>query len=77
MNLTDFSGQRPVQSKLKTKVVRDQGYNGRTLGSLELLRLACPSNTTREPPERNNTFVILDIAEVGIGLREFETCFHP
>lgn len=42
-------------------------YAGRTLGRLELLRLACTPYTACESSERNNLFVVLDIAQVGVG----------
>lgn len=47
---------------------------GRTLGCLELLCLARPSNTTREPPERNDLLVVGNIGEVGVGLGQFKAC---
>ena len=69
MNCTDFSGHRPVQ-----RIPSQFGPGGyeRTLRCLELFGLTGPSNTTGEPSERDDLLVFLDVAEVGIGLREFE-----
>ena len=44
----------------------------RTLGRLELLRLAGTADTTSKSAERNDLLVLLDITEVGVGLRELE-----
>jgi len=44
-----------------------------TLCGLELLSLASPSNTSREPSEGNHALVIFDIAEVCIGLRQLHS----
>lgn len=43
-----------------------------TLRSFELLRLACTSSTTCESPERNDLFMFLNVAEVGVCLRHFQ-----
>jgi hypothetical protein len=71
MNWTDFSGHRPVAFQTVPSQFGLGGYE-RTLRCLELFGLTGPSNTTGKPPERNDLLVFLDVAEVGIGLREFE-----
>lgn len=52
---------------------RDRTKRTRTPRGLELFRLASTTNTTCKPPKRDNLFVVLDIAEVGICLGQFET----
>ena len=44
----------------------------RTLGRLELLRLASTANATSESAEGDDLLVVLDVAEVGVRLRELE-----
>lgn len=46
-----------------------------TLGGAELLGLRGPANAAREPPERNNLLVLLDVAEVRVRLLQGHACF--
>lgn len=62
MNLTDFSGQRPIVYRQgQISVVRSSNITRRTLGCLELLGLAGPSDTTSKPTERDDLFMVRDI----------------
>jgi hypothetical protein len=66
MNLTDFSGQRPVTGcECNTEKTGDVN---RTLRRLELLRLAGTADATIESPERDDLFVLRDVAEVCVCL---------
>jgi hypothetical protein len=44
----------------------------RTLCCLELLGLASPSDTTSEPTERDDLFVVRNVRQVGVGLGELQ-----
>ena len=46
----------------------------RTLCRLELFRLAGTADATVESPERNDLFMIFDVAEICICLRELKAC---
>lgn len=73
MNFTDFSGQRPISTK--ASAFRDQvccNMARRTLCCLELLGLASPSDTTSEPTERDDLFVVRNVRQVGVGLGELQ-----
>jgi len=62
MNLTDFSGQRPiVHHQGQISAVHLSDITRRTLGCLELLGLAGPSDTTSEPTERDDLFMVRDV----------------
>jgi hypothetical protein len=66
MNLTDFSGQRPVTGcRCNTEKTGDVN---RTLRRLELLRLAGTADATIKSPERDDLFVLRDVAEVCVCL---------
>ena len=72
MNLTDFSGQRP--GNLIEYAIPSRPVEGRTLSSLELLRLASAANTSREATERNNLLVLLHVRKILVRLGQFEVC---
>lgn len=74
-NLTDFSGQRPVTRKLWMMDDWDGGLH--TLGGLELLGLACASDTAREAAVGYDLLVLADVRKVSIRLCELEACVHP
>ena len=71
-NLTDFSGQRPTDSCSTFSIPPTTNQGRRTLGRLELLRLASTANATSESAEGDDLLVVLDVAEVGVRLRELE-----
>lgn len=68
MNLTDFSGQRPVVAILGLSSKCDEEL---TLGRLELLCLASTTDATRETTERDDLFVFHNVAEVSVSLGQF------
>lgn len=55
------------------------GWDGvlHTLGGLELLGLACASDTARETAEGDDLLVLADVRKVGVCLGELKACFHP
>lgn len=76
MNFTDFSGQRPFQiESISCQHLETKHQTKRTLRRLELLRLGRASNTSCEPSEGDDLLVLRDIAEIGVGFGELETCF--
>lgn len=72
MNLTDFSGQRPIFGGYKCSKTHTS-LQVRTLSSLELLGLASTTNTTSESSERDDLLVLRNVAEVGVRLGQLET----
>lgn len=75
MNLTDFSGQRPVVMMLDLSSSYDLLPSTKvTLGRLELFGLASTTNATRITTEGNDLFVLHDIAEVSVCLGQFQAC---
>lgn len=75
MNLTDFSGQRPVVVMLDLSSSCDFPPSTKlTLGRLELFGLASTTDATRVTTEGNDLLVFHDIAEVSVRLGQFEAC---
>ena len=76
MNLTDFSGQRPRNMRLRFQPLAQISIMplSRTLSRLELFRLASATHTTRKSAERDDLLVFGHIPEVCIGLGELESC---
>ena len=72
MNLTDFSGQRPVSGVSSSCDLLPSTKP--TLGRLELFGLASTTDATRVTAERNNLLVFHDIAEVSVCLGQFQPC---
>lgn len=59
---------------MSTLVSQKHRLNGRTLSSFKLLCLASTTNTTVEPPERNDLLVVGNVEKVGVGLGQLKTC---
>lgn len=73
-NLTDFSGQRPVNNKVdKHKAQKNAGWMGMTLRGFELFCLASTTNTAIETTEGYALFVLLNITEEGVCFGELHT----
>ena len=74
MNLTDFSGQRPVNPGSKPSISWNSSARlQRTLCRLELLGLAGTANTTSETTEGDDLLVLRDVTKVSVGLGQLET----
>jgi hypothetical protein len=75
MNLTDFSGQRPMIQLMFRLPILLSSYSCslHTLGRLELLGLRSAANATSEPTERNDLLVVGDITKVSVGLGQLKT----
>lgn len=72
MNLTDFSGQRPIP--WVKHCYHANRHSRPTLSRLELFCLRCPADTTGEATERNDLLVFKYVAEISVCLGQFHAC---
>jgi hypothetical protein len=73
MNSTDFAGHRPF-GPLHELWASKARRSARTLCVAEFFCLARTAYTAREPSERDDSFMLLDVREIGVCLGQLETC---